>query len=106
MTAENLAVPNPTAHLMHGANVRDIYRHLGRAIYEGVLLEPRFAEVFLNLVLGGKNSINDVASLDPELHRSLLYVKNCPDSEVETLALTFSVTNSEIEHDEVDLLPS
>jgi ubiquitin-protein ligase E3 C len=109
VTAENLAVPNPSAHVMHGANVRETYRHLGRAIgkaiYEGVLLEPRFAEVFLNLVLGGRNSINDVASLDPELYRSLLYVKNCPDEEVESLALTFSITNSEIEQDEIDLIP-
>ena len=32
-------------------------------------------------------------------------MKNCPDDEVESLALTFSVTNSEIEQDEVDLLP-
>lgn len=109
-TADQHAVPSQNVWLVHGGRSRELYqgvgRAVGKAIYEGVLLEPRFAEVFLNLVLGRVNTINDVAALDPELHRNLLYVKNCPEEEVESLALTFSVTNSELgQQEEHDLMP-
>eukprot|EP00392_Amoebophrya_sp_AT5.2_P009077 g9105.t1 len=32
---------------------------VGKAIYEGCLLEPQFSRVFLNLLLGRDNTIND-----------------------------------------------
>jgi ubiquitin-protein ligase E3 C len=40
---------------------------MGKAMYEGILIEPRFASFFLNKLLGNYNYIDDLPSLDPEV---------------------------------------
>ncbi|KAJ1492532.1 hypothetical protein T484DRAFT_1770889 [Baffinella frigidus] len=74
-----------------------------RAIYDGILVELRFASFFLRKMLGkervlasffprkmlGKEMFfDDLGSLDPDLHKNLLYVKNY-EGDFDDLALNF-----------------
>lgn len=78
---------------------------VGKAIYEMMLLEQQFSGVFLNKLLGRTNEVDDLAALDPELHRSVLVIKDHPS--VEELELTFSVTSTDLgQVEEVDLVPN
>lgn len=78
---------------------------VGKAIYEMILLEPQFSRVFLNRVLGRINEVDDIASLDKELHRNMLQIKECPD--VEALGITFSISVTEKGmHKDINLIPN
>lgn len=80
-------------------------RMLGKLIYDGLLIDIPFARFFLGKLLGQRAYLNDLASLDPELHKNLLFVKSYPD-DVRDLTLTFSVTVDELgQQHEVDLVP-
>ena len=48
---------------------------VGKAIYEGVLIEPCLSRVFLNKVQGRMNSADDLEYIDPELHKNLMSLK-------------------------------
>jgi hypothetical protein len=50
-------------------------RLLGKALYTGMLVELPFAPFFLSKLLGQQSFLNDLASLDPDLHRNLLFLK-------------------------------
>lgn len=50
-------------------------RMLGKALYDGMLVNIPFAPFFLAKVLGQSPSFHDLAALDPELHRNLLFLK-------------------------------
>ncbi|EDV23245.1 uncharacterized protein TRIADDRAFT_28070 [Trichoplax adhaerens] len=88
--------PSPTSYI-HGNHLplfEFVGRMLGKAVYEGLVVEVPLALFFLNNVLGGQHSIlysciDELPSLDPELYKNLNYVKNYED-DVEDLALTFS----------------
>lgn len=67
-------------------------RIVGKAIYEKILLEIEFNPVFLNSVFGQKNDFTDLLNLDQELCKSLNYIKNLDDQEMNSLCLTFSIT--------------
>lgn len=82
-------------------------RLLGKAMYEGITLEPKFADFFLRKLIGKQNSLNDLKSLDSELFKHLNFLKNY-DGNVEDLCLTFCVMDeNEVtgEKREVDLIP-
>ncbi|CAE7240841.1 UPL7 [Symbiodinium pilosum] len=86
----------------------DLYTFLGKvvgkAIYEMFLLEPQFSRVFLNRLLGRVNEVDDIASLDKELHKNMLQIKECSD--VEALGITFSISVTEKGvHKDIDLIP-
>ncbi|RLN90612.1 hypothetical protein BBJ28_00004175 [Nothophytophthora sp. Chile5] len=99
-TDEQLLYPNPAARLVVDTRkeVLDRFRFLGRvlakAVYENILVEPQFAAFFLNKLLGKFNYIDDLASLDPEMYKSLMHLKHYAGN-VEDLALTFSVSEME-----------
>jgi ubiquitin-protein ligase E3 C len=81
---------------------------LGKAMYEGITLEPKFADFFLRKLIGKPSSLNDLKSLDPELYKQLVFMRNY-DGNVEDLSLTFSVADeNEVtgERREVDLIPN
>ncbi len=48
---------------------------IGKAFYEGVLIEPIISRAFLNIVLGRKNSFNDLKYFDMDLYKSLSALK-------------------------------
>lgn len=59
-------------------------RVLGKALYEGILVDINFAGFFLSKWLGKQSYLDDLASLDSldrELYRGLIYVSRRPPSE-------------------------
>ena len=45
---------------------------LGKALFEGILVELPLARAFLNQLLGRSNSLSEMPALDPTLYRSLM----------------------------------
>lgn len=67
---------------------------LGKALYEGMVVEVPFASFFLSHVLGRQNtglysSIDELPSLDQSLYKSLCFIKHY-DGDIRDLELTFS----------------
>eukprot|EP00940_MAST-03C_sp_MAST-3C-sp2_P002042 g2042.t1 len=89
-----LLYPNPRARLLHGENYLSLFafigRMLGKAIYEGIVVEPKFAIFFLRKLLGRANSLNDLATLDTELYKNLIFLKEY-EGDVDDLCLDFTV---------------
>ena len=73
-------------------------RVLGKAVYEDILVDVKFASFFLSKWLGKQTYLDDLASLDSldkELYRGLIYLKNYPGDVEADLALNFTVTDNE-----------
>lgn len=68
-------------------------RLLGKAVFDGVLVDIPLARFFISKILGQFNYPNDLDSLDPELHKNMKFLKNCPTSMVEDLGLNFTIAN-------------
>ncbi|XP_031572556.1 ubiquitin-protein ligase E3B-like [Actinia tenebrosa] len=71
-----------------------IGKMLGKAVYEGIVVEVPFASFFLNHVLGHQHSsmyssIDELPSLDQELYKSLTFIKNY-DGDIRDLDLSFA----------------
>jgi ubiquitin-protein ligase E3 C len=64
---------------------------LGKAVYENQLVELPLAPFFISKLLGKSNSLADLASLDAELHRNLLYILRYR-GDFGALGLNWSVT--------------
>jgi len=98
-TSDQLLFPNPqaeTAHpwqdsVSHLRLLEFLGRIVGKAIYDGILVELRLAPFFLRKMLGKEMYFDDLASLDPGLHKNLLFVKNY-EGDFEDLGLNFAVT--------------
>jgi len=86
---------------------RFIGRILGKAMYEGILIDVAFAGFFLSKVcwhyfhvckdsrtllqwLGKQSFLDDLASLDPELYNGLIFLKHYTGN-AEDLSLNFTV---------------
>ncbi|KAI9026654.1 hypothetical protein CLU79DRAFT_853565 [Phycomyces nitens] len=98
-TPDQLLYPNPSA--LHTESLREqlvFYEFLGliigKALYEGILLDVAFAEFFLKKCLGKVNYLDDLPSLDPELYKGLIEVKNFQGN-VEDLCLDFTLARNE-----------
>uniref|UniRef100_A0A0G4HEI3 HECT-type E3 ubiquitin transferase n=1 Tax=Chromera velia CCMP2878 TaxID=1169474 RepID=A0A0G4HEI3_9ALVE len=95
-TEDQSLVPSPSAFMIH-PNAQELYvllgKVVGKALYEQTLIEPTFNRVFLTLLLGRQNQVDDVPFLDKELHKNLMFVKDYP-GDVADLALHFSVTDN------------
>jgi len=50
-------------------------RVVGKALYEGILLDYSFSHVFVQKLLGRYSFLDELSTLDPELYRNLMYVK-------------------------------
>ncbi|CDJ67664.1 ubiquitin-transferase domain-containing protein, putative [Eimeria necatrix] len=106
---DNSLFPNPSVELLH-PNFANLFlaigRLVGKAVFEGVLIEPQLNRVFLKLLLRRPCRLDDIKSLDPSVHRSLMLLKKYPGDAAE-LSLTFSVMRSEFgSQEEVDLIPN
>eukprot|EP00054_Salpingoeca_dolichothecata_P026525 m.190146 g.190146 ORF g.190146 m.190146 type:complete len:127 (+) comp25682_c0_seq8:2453-2833(+) len=67
---------------------------LGKACYEGIVVEVPFAHFFLNAMIGRVNTLDELPSLDPDLARNLQFVRHY-EGDVEDLDLTFAVDEEE-----------
>ena len=56
-------------------------RIVGKALYEGILLDYSFSHVFVQKLLGRYSFLDELSALDPELYRNLMYVKVNPLSQ-------------------------
>ncbi|KAJ2492762.1 ubiquitin-protein ligase (E3) [Coemansia sp. RSA 2050] len=100
-TDNNHLYPNPEA--LHGdASSRlltlDKFKFLGavigKALYEGVLVDAPFAQFFLGRFLGQLPGFNDLPTLDEGFYRGLVALKNYPLSE-QTSSLAADEGNDE-----------
>ncbi|XP_059622262.1 ubiquitin-protein ligase E3C [Phlebotomus argentipes] len=100
ITTDNKLYPNPGA----GKIVEDFKEHyyfigrvLGKALYENLLVEVPLADFFLSKLVSKYSDvdINQLASLDPVLHRNLLSLK-AYDGDVSELGLDFTVVCEEL----------
>lgn len=96
MNSENQMFPSPSSALTdnHLELLEFTGKMLGKAIYEGIVVDCPFAGFFLSHVIGEQqgalySSIDQLRSLDPELYKNLTYVKHY-EGNVEDLGLTFS----------------
>ncbi|CAN6336375.1 unnamed protein product [Urochloa humidicola] len=107
-TADHLLYPNPASGLVHELHLQ--YFHflgslLGKAMYEGILVDLPFATFFLSKLKQKYNFLNDLPSLDPELYRHLLFLKHY-NGDISELELYFVIVNNEYgEQSEEELLP-
>ncbi|XP_077295571.1 ubiquitin-protein ligase E3C isoform X2 [Arctopsyche grandis] len=113
LTKDNMLYPNPAVHLL----VENFHHHyyfigrmLGKALYEGLLVELPLAEFFLQAVVGeergneGEADIHRLAALDERLHRSLLQLRAMPAAAVADLGLDFTVMSDELGEQRVEEL--
>lgn len=96
-TSEERLYPSPTSHVQdnHLQLFDFVGRMLGKAVYEGIVVDVPFASFFLSQVSGQTaqvlySCVDELPSLDPALYRSLSYVKHY-EGDVSDLDLTFSV---------------
>lgn len=96
-TSEERLYPSPISYLQD--NHLDLFefigRMLGKAVYEGIVVDVPFASFFLSQVSGQTSQalysyIDELPSMDPDLYRSLSYVKHY-EGDVSDLDLTFSL---------------
>ncbi|WVO16628.1 hypothetical protein L204_104307 [Cryptococcus depauperatus] len=107
VTNQNELYPNPHSYASESHNLswyRFIGQVLGKAIYDGILVDVTFAGFFLAKWLGRQSYLDDLASLDKDLYKGLIILKN--DPKPEDMALTFSITDEEFGvQRQIDLLP-
>jgi len=76
-TKDRELFPNPD--FINQGNYQRIFEFLGmvvgKAIFEGILIQPVFSRCFLNKVLGKTNPIDDLKLLDPKLYENLMTLK-------------------------------
>jgi len=70
--------PNPD--FIDKENYQRIFEFLGmivgKAIYEGILIQPIFSRCFLNKVLGKSNHIDELKLLDEKLYENVMFLKS------------------------------
>lgn len=97
ITSEERLYPSPTSsiHENHLSLFEFVGKVLGKAVYEGIVIDVPFASFFLSQVLGHQqpvlySSIDELPSLDPELYKNLTFIKHY-EGDVSDLGLTFCV---------------
>jgi len=95
-TSEERLYPSPLSHITD--NHLDLFefvgKMIGKAVYEGIVVDVPFASFFLTQVLGHDHTtlysyFDEMSSSDPELYKNLTYIKHY-EGDVEDLGLTFS----------------
>ncbi|KAG8928555.1 hypothetical protein FRC02_006739 [Tulasnella sp. 418] len=97
-TSRQELYPNPHTYAREAHQLnwyRFIGRILGKALYDGILVDVAFASFFLAKWLGRQSYLDDLASLDPELYKGLIYLKHY-EGNVEDLALNFTVNDNDL----------
>lgn len=76
-TSEGLAYPQPAAtKIPNGLGLLEFLGLVvGKALYDGILLDIPLASFFIARLQGRRPMFDDLAALDADLHRSLLHLK-------------------------------
>lgn len=64
---------------------------IGKAVYESINIEQKFAEPFLNLLIGRKNTFEDLKFIDKEIYRSMVQVRRMNSNDLQILSQTFTI---------------
>ncbi|KAJ0407214.1 hypothetical protein P43SY_007989 [Pythium insidiosum] len=110
---DQLLYPNPHAASSHFTRESDyltlfqfVGRILGKALYEGIVVQPKFAHFFLSKLLHSHNHLNELPSLDPEIYKNLQFLKSY-EGDVEDLGLTFTLVQDAFgAQEEIELVPN
>ncbi|KAJ3269143.1 Ubiquitin-protein ligase E3B [Borealophlyctis nickersoniae] len=91
-TPDGNVIPSPTSFVQedHLHLFEFIGRILGKALYEGIVIDIPFALFVYAKFLGRYNFLDELPSLDPELYKSLTFLKHY-DGDCEDLGLTFTI---------------
>jgi ubiquitin-protein ligase E3 C len=97
-TPDRTLYPNPASFHRAGPDhlrkLEFLGAMLGKAVYEGILVDLPLAGFFLAKLRDGRPpELNDLATLDPELFRHLLSLKRYPADQVKDLFLFFTATD-------------
>ncbi|KAF9583402.1 hypothetical protein BGW38_009540 [Lunasporangiospora selenospora] len=104
----NMVYPSPTSHYTHPQTGLELYRlfgkMLGKAMYEGLLVEVKFANFFLSKILGRTVFLDEMRSFDEQVFKNLMFLKKY-EGDVEDLGLTFSLDEEVFgQHRIIDLM--
>ncbi|XP_050531707.1 ubiquitin-protein ligase E3B isoform X2 [Daktulosphaira vitifoliae] len=101
-TEEQRLYPSPSSNVQenHLNLFEFVGRILGKAVYEGIVVDVPFASFFLSQLLGQTqellySSMDELPSLDNDLYRNLTSVKHY-EGDVSELDLTFSVVDNHL----------
>lgn len=96
-TSDRLLIPNTAARFLENGTqmIEFLGKVVGKALYEGILLDYSFSHVFIQKLLGRYSFLDELSTLDPELYRNLMYVKHY-DGDVKELSLDFTVTEESL----------
>ncbi|KAL3532022.1 hypothetical protein ACH5RR_005543 [Cinchona calisaya] len=96
-TSDRLLIPNTAARFLENGiqMIEFLGRVVGKALYEGILLDYSFSHVFVQKLLGRYSFLDELSTLDPELYRNLMYVKHY-DGDVKELSLDFTATEESL----------
>ncbi|KAL8279266.1 hypothetical protein RQP46_008303 [Phenoliferia psychrophenolica] len=97
-TAQHELYPNPHSYAREQAQLQwfsFIGRILGKALYEGILVDARFSGFFLSKWLGRQSYLDDLATLDPELYNGLIFLKNYTGNVEADLSLNFTINDDD-----------
>lgn len=96
-TSDQRLYPSPISYVQdnHLQLFEFVGRMLGKAVYEGIVVDVPFASFFLSQLLGQTHQVlyscmDELPSLDAELYKSLTFIKHY-EQDVADLNLTFSV---------------
>jgi len=111
--SSNYLYPNPSAQSAHGSDSIVMFEFLGRilgkALYEGITIQPQFAHFFLSFLRGDYNSLHMLpylCSMDPTLYNNLMFLKTY-DGDASDLCLSFTVTTDDFGiNKEISLMPN
>lgn len=70
-------VPNTSARFLENGieMIEFLGRMVGKALYEGILLEYCFSLPFVQKLVGRYSFLDELSTLDPELYKNLIYIK-------------------------------
>jgi ubiquitin-protein ligase E3 C len=98
LTHDQYLYPNPDSEVYFGRNHLNFFKFLGRilgkAIFEGIVVNPQFAEFFLRKMVGKFNFLNELKSLDKEIYKQLIMLKNY-EGNAEDLSLSFTANKND-----------
>lgn len=113
VTETQLLYPNPNVKNILGLKsdydvslyFEFVGKILGKALYEEIVIQPQFPSFFLNKMLKNYCFINELPSLDYELHKNLLFLKEY-QGDIQDLCLTFETSNDNNQNqNQIELLP-
>jgi ubiquitin-protein ligase E3 C len=109
----NCLYPNPSSSAVHGPEHTTLFaflgRILGKALYEGITIHPKFAHFFLSFLKGDYNFLHmlpDLSTVDSQLYNNLMFLKTY-DGDASDLTLSFTVTVNDFGgNQEIPLIPN